>query len=86
MEPIKIKDNPIKLEITGYAIYDDRKHCRSQRGEKTKVDINALDGYGLRRLDFQGVCYTYEDAKRMADFFNVHAECLRRPGETLNRQ
>jgi len=81
MNELKIRDNPVKLDITGHDLRTGKERSKTHRGEKTQVDIHALDGYALRRLDFQGVCYSWEDAKRMADFFNVHAECLRRPGE-----
>jgi hypothetical protein len=77
MEPLKIKDNPIKLELTGYDMQNRSTRNKQYRGEKTKIDVNAFDGYGFRQLDFNGVCYTKEDALRMADFFKVHAYCLR---------
>ena len=81
MEPLKIKENPIKLHIVGHNASDRRQLIKTFRGDKTKIDIVALDGYALSKLEFSGACHTWEDAKRMSDFFNVHAECLRKPGE-----
>ena len=78
MEPIKITDNPVKLDLVATHGRDSSVlKKRTFRGLNTKIDVNVFDGYLLENIQFNGVVYTREDALRMAEFFQVHAYCLR---------